>query len=80
MKIKQDQYRLLGENVAKLRTDMMKEQLATFKSQLEEFARKHKVLKFLSSSLDFIFNYMIFGSVWFVSLKRNFFFVPLVAE
>ncbi|XP_010433416.1 PREDICTED: vacuolar protein sorting-associated protein 22 homolog 1 [Camelina sativa] len=37
-----DQYRLLGENVAKLRTDMMKEQLATFKSQLEEFARKHK--------------------------------------
>lgn len=39
----QDQYRLLGENVAKLRTDMMKEQLATFRSQLEEFARKHKV-------------------------------------
>ncbi|EOY12434.1 PREDICTED: vacuolar protein sorting-associated protein 22 homolog 1 isoform X3 [Theobroma cacao] len=39
-----DQYRLLGENVAKLRTDLMKEQLATFRSQLEEFARKHKEL------------------------------------
>ncbi|TXG67612.1 hypothetical protein EZV62_008887 [Acer yangbiense] len=38
----QDQYRLLGENVAKLRTDLMKEQLATFRSQLEDFARKHK--------------------------------------
>ncbi|KAK8706052.1 hypothetical protein V6N13_049630 [Hibiscus sabdariffa] len=37
-----DQYRVLGENVAKLRTDLMKEQLATFRSQLEEFARKHK--------------------------------------
>ncbi|KAL4619133.1 hypothetical protein ACB092_06G057900 [Castanea dentata] len=37
-----DQYRLVGENVAKIRTDMMKEQLATFRSQLEEFARKHK--------------------------------------
>ncbi|XP_059444646.1 vacuolar protein sorting-associated protein 22 homolog 1 isoform X2 [Corylus avellana] len=37
-----DQYRMLGENVAKIRTDMMKEQLATFRSQLEEFARKHK--------------------------------------
>ncbi|KAK0599791.1 hypothetical protein LWI29_008673 [Acer saccharum] len=37
-----DQYRLLGENVAKLRTDLMKEQLATFRSQLEDFARKHK--------------------------------------
>ncbi|CAH2040583.1 unnamed protein product [Thlaspi arvense] len=39
-----DQYRVLGENVAKLRTDLMKEQLATFRSQLEEFARKHKDL------------------------------------
>nr|GMC53476.1 vacuolar protein sorting-associated protein 22 homolog 1 [Ipomoea batatas] len=38
------QYRLLGENVAKLRTDLMKEQLATFRTQLEDFARKHKVL------------------------------------
>lgn len=38
-----DQYRLLGENVAKIRTDLMKEQLATFRSHLEEFARKHKV-------------------------------------
>ncbi|ERN19796.1 hypothetical protein AMTRI_Chr05g70050 [Amborella trichopoda] len=37
-----DQYRLLGENVAKIRTDLMKEQLSTFRSQLEEFARKHK--------------------------------------
>ncbi|KAJ7963845.1 Vacuolar protein sorting-associated protein [Quillaja saponaria] len=37
-----DQYRLLGENVAKVRTDLLKEQLATFRSQLEEFARKHK--------------------------------------
>lgn len=37
-----DQYRLVGENVAKIRTDLMKEQLATFKSQLEEFAQKHK--------------------------------------
>lgn len=39
-----DQFRLLGENVAKIRTDLMKEQLATFRSQLEDFARKHKVL------------------------------------
>jgi len=37
-----DQYRLLGENVAKLKMDLMKEQLATFRSQLEDFARKHK--------------------------------------
>jgi len=37
-----DQYRSLGENVAKIRTDLMKEQLATFRNQLEEFARKHK--------------------------------------
>ncbi|KAK9156599.1 hypothetical protein Scep_003173 [Stephania cephalantha] len=37
-----DQYRLVGENVAKIRTDLMKEQLATFRSQLEDFARKHK--------------------------------------
>ncbi|XP_010268374.1 PREDICTED: vacuolar protein sorting-associated protein 22 homolog 1 isoform X2 [Nelumbo nucifera] len=37
-----DQYRLLGENVTKLRTDIMKEQLTTFRTQLEEFARKHK--------------------------------------
>ncbi|KAL3851225.1 hypothetical protein ACJIZ3_013107 [Penstemon smallii] len=37
-----DQYRQLGENVAKLRTDLMKEQLDTFRSQLEDFARKHK--------------------------------------
>lgn len=44
-----DQYRLLGENVAKIRTDMMTEQLATFRSQLEDFARKHKVSLFLHS-------------------------------
>ncbi|MCO5567053.1 hypothetical protein L7F22_020738 [Adiantum nelumboides] len=37
-----DQYKLLGENVAKIRMDLMKEQLSTFKSQLEDFARKHK--------------------------------------
>ncbi|ONK81937.1 uncharacterized protein A4U43_C01F34450 [Asparagus officinalis] len=37
-----DQYRLIGENVAKVRTDLMNQQLATFRSQLEEFARKHK--------------------------------------
>ncbi|KAM0943525.1 putative winged helix-like DNA-binding domain superfamily, Snf8/Vps36 family [Dioscorea sansibarensis] len=37
-----DQYRLVGENVAKIRTDLMKEQLETFRTQLEEFARKHK--------------------------------------
>ncbi|KAJ0966438.1 hypothetical protein J5N97_027576 [Dioscorea zingiberensis] len=37
-----DQYRLVGDNVAKIRTDLMKEQLATFRTQLEEFARKHK--------------------------------------
>lgn len=43
-----DQYRLLGENVAKLRTDLMKEQLTTFRSQLEDFARKHKVSLSLS--------------------------------
>ncbi|KAI3962875.1 hypothetical protein MKW92_049655 [Papaver armeniacum] len=37
-----DQYRLLGENIAKIRTDLMKEQLTTFRSKLEDFARKHK--------------------------------------
>ncbi|KAJ0670211.1 putative winged helix DNA-binding domain superfamily, Snf8/Vps36 family [Helianthus annuus] len=42
LSIHQDQYRLLGENVAKLRTDLMKEQLSTFRSQLEDFARKYK--------------------------------------
>lgn len=53
----QDQYRLLGENVAKLRTDLMKEQLSTFRSQLEDFARKHKVLNRLSTfSLHFLNN------------------------
>ncbi|XP_043690618.1 vacuolar protein sorting-associated protein 22 homolog 1 [Telopea speciosissima] len=37
-----DQYRLVGENVARIKTDLMKEQLTTFRSQLEDFARKHK--------------------------------------
>ncbi|EFJ07989.1 hypothetical protein SELMODRAFT_132565 [Selaginella moellendorffii] len=37
-----DQYRSVGENVARIRTDLLKEQLATFRTQLEEFARKHK--------------------------------------
>lgn len=46
-----DQYRLLGENVAKIRTDLMKEQLTTFRSQLEDFARKHKVYYYLFSLL-----------------------------
>ncbi|XP_061982853.1 vacuolar protein sorting-associated protein 22 homolog 1-like [Populus nigra] len=41
-RVLKDQYRILGENVARLKTDLMKEQLATFRSQLEEFARKHK--------------------------------------
>lgn len=42
----QGQYKVLGDNVAKIRTDLMKEQLATFRSQLEEFARKHKVKRY----------------------------------
>ncbi|URE45893.1 synthase [Musa troglodytarum] len=37
-----DQYRLVGENVARIRADVMKEQLETFRTQLEDFARKHK--------------------------------------
>lgn len=37
-----DQYRSLGDNVAKVRQDLMKEQLETFRHQLEEFASKHK--------------------------------------
>ncbi|XP_078434120.1 EAP30/Vps36 family protein [Wolffia australiana] len=37
-----DQFRLVGQNVAKVKADVMKEQLATFKTQLEEFARKYK--------------------------------------
>lgn len=41
----QDKFRQVGENVAKVRTDVMQEQLATFRSQLEEFARKHKVIR-----------------------------------
>nr|AEQ39062.1 putative vacuolar protein sorting-associated protein 22 [Wolffia arrhiza] len=37
-----DQFRLVGQNVAKVKADVMKEQLATFRTQLEEFARKYK--------------------------------------
>ncbi|KMZ60555.1 putative Vacuolar sorting protein SNF8 [Zostera marina] len=37
-----DQFRAVGENVARVKADLMKEQLATFRSQLEDFARKHK--------------------------------------
>lgn len=37
-----DQYRSLGDNVAKVRQDLMKEQLSTFRHQLEDFASKHK--------------------------------------
>jgi hypothetical protein len=40
-----DKYRELGENVATIWKDFMKEQLATFREQLEEFARKHKVCR-----------------------------------
>jgi len=50
-----DQYKKLGENVAKIRTDMMKEQLSTFRSQLEDFARKHKVVILIQTQL-FIFS------------------------
>jgi hypothetical protein len=46
----QDKFRLVGENVAKVRTDVMQEQLATFRSQLEDFARKHKVIRCSSYS------------------------------
>ncbi|KAL9275678.1 Vacuolar protein sorting-associated protein 22 homolog 1-like protein [Drosera capensis] len=35
-------YKLVGENVAKVKTDLLKEQLATFRSHLEDFTRKHK--------------------------------------
>ncbi|CAM6097855.1 unnamed protein product [Calypogeia fissa] len=37
-----NQYKSLGEDVAKARTDQMQQQLAVFRNQLEEFARKHK--------------------------------------
>ncbi|CAA6672223.1 unnamed protein product [Spirodela intermedia] len=37
-----DQFRLVGQNVAQIKADVMKEQLATFRTQLEEFARKYK--------------------------------------
>ncbi|KAG6541184.1 hypothetical protein Mapa_017418 [Marchantia paleacea] len=37
-----NQFRTLGEDVAKARTESMKEQLSVFRTQLEDFARKHK--------------------------------------
>jgi len=40
-----DQFRLLGQNVAKIKTNLMKEQLGTFHSQLEDFSRKHSSKK-----------------------------------
>ncbi|RWW75306.1 hypothetical protein BHE74_00016696, partial [Ensete ventricosum] len=43
-----DQYRIVGENVARIRADVMKEQLETFRTQLEDFARKHKVVLFIA--------------------------------
>jgi ESCRT-II complex subunit VPS22 len=39
-----DKYRELGENVATIQKDFM-EQLVTFREQLEEFSRKHKVCR-----------------------------------
>ena len=39
----QAQYKTLGEDVAKVRTEQMTEQLATFKTSLEDFAQKYKV-------------------------------------
>lgn len=41
-----NQFRTLGEDVAKARTESMKEQLSVFRTQLEDFARKHKVILF----------------------------------
>lgn len=71
---------MLGENVAKLRTDLMKEQLSTFRSQLEDFARKHKVPTF-SSFLFLIFitgNYIASLSILVVnSLKLDMLYLEL---
>jgi hypothetical protein len=39
----QAQYKTLGEDVAKVRTEQMMDQLAIFKKSLEEFAQKYKV-------------------------------------
>lgn len=58
--------------MAKLRTDMLKEQLATFRSQLEEFARKHKVVicifvpllgLLLYHRLEFLFNNLLINNI-----------------
>jgi hypothetical protein len=52
-----DQYKKLGENVAKIRTDLMKEHLSTFRSQLQDFATKHKVaVPFFTLFLSLIHN------------------------
>lgn len=40
--VAKNQYKSLGEDVAKMRMDQMKEQLETFRTHLEDFARKHK--------------------------------------
>jgi hypothetical protein len=63
-----DQYRSLGENVAKIRTDLMKEQLATFRNQLEEFARKHKVC---SSILSVTFVFFCTSPLFFRQGKKG---------
>lgn len=39
----QAQFKNLGEDVAKIRTEQMMDQLAIFKKSLEEFAQKYKV-------------------------------------
>ncbi len=38
----QDQYKALGEHVHAVQSEVMAEQLATFKRSLEEFAIKHR--------------------------------------
>ncbi|XP_056682861.1 vacuolar protein sorting-associated protein 22 homolog 1 isoform X2 [Spinacia oleracea] len=37
-----NQYRLIGESLSVVKNDVMMAQLSTFRSQLEDFARKHK--------------------------------------
>lgn len=60
---------MLGENVAKIRTDLMKEQLTTFRSQLEDFARKHKVLFSLMFDIVlflFLFDFYLYYKFWYL--------------
>ena len=38
----QEQYKKVGQDVAEVRTEHMKEQLATFRNSLEEFAMKYR--------------------------------------